>query len=708
MTVWRVLMLLAALLPVQVHAVEPLALLIADSISFDQATQKLVAAGNVQIIYDGNSLTAVSISYDAASDTITAEGPLVLTDSTGSTIFADMASLSADLQTGLIGGARLLLEEKFQIAAIEARRNSGRYTTLYKAVGSSCTVCFDRPVPMWQIRAKRIIHDSEEKRIYFEDARLDVFGLTVFGLPRLRIPDPSVARASGFLVPEFSSSDIYGYGLKLPYYHVIDGRSDVTLTPFLISNGSALLEAEYRLWLPGGEMLWEGSILPVDGMGTGPWRGFLAAEGSMALGSGFEGVFDIMATSDNAFLKQFDYSDEDRLTSSVGVVRYREDDYLEFGTVVFQNLRDDADNATIPLVLPEFFFRRHLPSDLIGGQLAVTANSYGLTRDSGRDVYRLGFGMDWRRNWTFSSGLLAGTFAQAEGNLYRVYDDPLYQTGETLTVLAPTAGVELRWPLSRQDGAALQVIEPIAQLVYTGSPGFNDEVPNEDSQQVEFDETNLFSISRYPGLDRFETGFRANLGVTYNRYSPDGWNLGLTAGRVFRADVESGFNDGSGLELQESDYVGALSLELPPNIRNINRVLFDTSFDFKRAESRLWMDYENYGLEAGFLHLSAEPNAAAPFPRNEVDGAGRYRFLPNWELVADFRYNITQDTPINAGAGLTFANECVRVDLSVSRSYTTSDNVPPGTSYGLTINLAGFGGSSEEIWPARQCRLEWN
>ena len=70
-------------------------------------------------------------------------------------------------------------------------------------------------------------------------------------------------------------------------------------------------------------------------------------------------------------------------------------------------------------------------------------------------------------------------------------------------------------------------LEPIAQVIYSDTIGESD-VPNNDSTLVEFDTTNLFSIDRFPGEDRVETGLRANVGLTYTRYDPAGWSLGAT------------------------------------------------------------------------------------------------------------------------------------------------------------------------------------
>ena len=77
-----------------------------------------------------------------------------------------------------------------------------------EVAATSCQVCgSDRP-PLWAIRAKRVVHDSEERQIYFDNAQLQVLGVPVFYIPRLRLPDPTLDRARGFLIPELKTSTL--------------------------------------------------------------------------------------------------------------------------------------------------------------------------------------------------------------------------------------------------------------------------------------------------------------------------------------------------------------------------------------------------------------------------------------------------------------------------------------------------------------------
>jgi LPS-assembly protein len=685
------------------------ATLLADEVTYDRESALLTASGNVEVLYEGRVLRAARVIYDERANEIRAEGPITITDPAGGVLIADAASLTPDLAAGLAQGARLLIADELQLAAAEVRRSGGRYTSLYRTVASTCTICAENPTPTWAIRAERVTQDQQARRIYFENARLEIMGLPVGWVPRLSIPEPGVERASGVLVPEFSQSDIYGFGFKLPYYQVLGPSADATVTPFVTSSGSLLIEGEYRRRMTNGGFDVSGMIALQDnlrqGLGSDPGRGALFADGEFRLDGGYVAAFDVSVASDDSFLQQYDYSDVDRLTSYAAVRRTRERSHLSVATIAFQSLREDEDTATVPFIFPQVFYRRLFDAPL-GGRFGVDMNALGVTRADGLDTARAGGAIDWSGSWTLPQGVLASATAAASFDVYRTWDDPsLPENAVGRTV--PAASVELRWPLLRSAGRAAHLIEPIAQVAWSEQLGADeDDIPNEDSQVVEFDDTNLFSLSRFPGIDRVETGLRANLGVSYTRFDPAGWSLGVTVGRVVRTEPDPDFTDGTGLAGRWSDFVGAVSLDFAWGLTLVNRSLFDTDLDFKRNEFAMAYDGERGDLRAAYVYLAADDSDALLGPQPEINEFAldaRFRFRPNWELRGLWRYDVEANENLRAGAGITYGNECAEFDLSVSRRYTSSFNVPPSTSIGFSVRLAGLGAPEERDWPERVC-----
>ena len=495
------------------------------------------------------------------------------------------------------------------MAAAEVRRTGGRYDTLYRTIASSCTICAENPTPTWALRASRITQDEVERRIYLENARLELLGVPVGFLPRLSIPAPGVERASGFLEPRFLQSDIYGFGIKTPYYRVLGPSADMTLTPFITTGGAALIEGEYRQRFTNGGFDFWGVFAVDDGLadGGGFGRGAFHTTGDYALPRGFVADFDLAAASDDSFLTQFDYSDTDQLTSFARIRRTRANEYIELGTIAFQSLTDVDESVDVPFILPRFSYRRlrGYPGD--EGRLGLSLNSLGVLRETGSNSFRAGGQLDWQRDLTLPHGILASGTAQALFDAYQVWDNPDIPDGLEVQA-APTLAGELRWPWARHTGSADHVIEPIVQVVYVRTLQDQDEIPNEDSRLPEFDETNLFAFNRFPGLDRLETGLRANMGISYTRQDPAGWSAGFTLGRILRADPVDEFASGTGLDGRWSDYVAAVSVDFAWGLTAINRSLFDDDFGFRRNEFALAYDGPFGALRAAYVYL-AENNS---------------------------------------------------------------------------------------------------
>ncbi|MFN3410518.1 MAG: LPS-assembly protein LptD, partial [Limisphaerales bacterium] len=171
------------------------------------------------VFFKGRRLKASRIVYDQATDRLEIIGPIVLTDESGDIlVLASQAELAADLSEGILSSARLVLNRQLQLAANRMMRVAGRYTALETVAASSCKVCEGDPTPLWEIRARRVLHDEVERQIYFDSAQFRLAGVPVFYIPRLRMPDPTLERATGFLMPKIRTTSDLGTGIKLPYF----------------------------------------------------------------------------------------------------------------------------------------------------------------------------------------------------------------------------------------------------------------------------------------------------------------------------------------------------------------------------------------------------------------------------------------------------------------------------------------------------------
>jgi LPS-assembly protein len=691
----------------------PPATLIADSIRFEQGSEIIRAEGGVEIFYDGARLRAASVLYDGAADTVQVTGPITLTEANGrSVVFADFAELSSDLRDGVLRSARLVLDRQLQIAATEIERSDGRYTQIYQGVASSCEVCFDNPVPLWEIRARRVIHDQLERQLYFDGASFRVMGMPIAYLPRLRLPDPTLERTTGLLTPSLRVNDDTGTHLQMPYFITLGDHADVTLTPWIGIGQTRTVELRYRHAFRNGEIEVNGA-LSRDDILPGETRGYILAYGQFDLPHDYTLDLAIEGVTDRGYLTTYGFPDTDLLESYLRVSRASRDEYIEIGATEYSSLRDGDDNDILPTrVLNAEITRRFVPGAM-GGIATVGIEAFGYHRMSdidstgipagtptGLDTARLSGFLDWRRDTVLPGGLLLAF----EGALYA----DIYNTrqGATLsgteTRVAPFAGLELRYPLARRStGGVTHLIEPVVQLAWSDVSG--GPVPVEDSRIVEFDEANLFALDRFPGQDQRETGLRANLGLGYTRTDPLGWSLGVAAGVVLREADLGQFTPGSGLDGVQSDFLLATHFTQGDRWRIINRALFDSSFDFTSNELSLAWATDRHGLETTYTWLAADIAEGRPLDMAEWAFDAEYEIDEGWLASANWRYDFVGNGPTRAGVAIAYANECVDMEFSVERRYTSSTTLTPATEVGLTVSLNGFGAQRAGRSHARSC-----
>ena len=134
----------------------------------------------------------------------------------------------------------------------------------YKTYASTCNICEQDRTPLWEIRAERIEHDENLKQIYFYRSQFRFLGVPVLYSPLLRLPDPSLKRAKGFLVPDIKYSKSSNIKIKMPYFLPLNKSSDVLLTPEINFNNSMDLGVKYRKLYKSSDLNVEGFVVTSD------------------------------------------------------------------------------------------------------------------------------------------------------------------------------------------------------------------------------------------------------------------------------------------------------------------------------------------------------------------------------------------------------------------------------------------------------------
>ena len=339
------------------------ALLVADQI-FITPDRKLVAEGNVEAYQGDVKLTAQSVTYDRETGELTLTGPIRIDQGGDSTLLADSAQLDSGIQNGLLTGARMVFDQQVQIASVQATRAAGRYTQFSKVAATSCHVCANGKPPLWQIRARKVTHDQVERQLYFEGAQFRILDVPVFYFPALRLPDPTLERATGFLVPSIRTTSQLGTGVQVPYFFKLGDHKDLTVTPYVSPNTNTL-DLRYRQAFKNGRIRLRGAYTR-DDIQPNKDRGYFFADGSFGLKNSYRLSFDIKATSDDAYLADYGLPDLDRLRSEIALERIKRDTAFRTSFIHYKTLRDSEEQDEIPSRVFDINYRKRYFPKAVG------------------------------------------------------------------------------------------------------------------------------------------------------------------------------------------------------------------------------------------------------------------------------------------------------------------------------------------------------
>ncbi|MGA9013206.1 MAG: LPS assembly protein LptD [Acetobacteraceae bacterium] len=686
----------------------------ADTVEYDRENSLVIAQGHVEAWQDDHVLRADRVTFDRNSGVSAAKGNVVLLEPDGQVLFADYAELTQDMKSGVLRDMRAILAENARMAANGARRTEGEINEMSKVVYSTCNLCAKDPTrpPLWQIRALSAVQDLEHKKIEFQDAVMEMYGVPVGYMPYFWTVDPSVKRASGLLIPSMGVSSHIGAFFAQPYYWVIDDQSDATFTPMITTEAGPQLSAEYRRRFNNGSFVVDGSLGYLDNS----VQGTIYTKGQFNLDDTWRWGFNIARASSPDYVRDFHIgagdlgSEPTLLTSQIYAEGFGQGSYSRFDVRFYQTLNEVVVSSELPLVLPRYQYSYFGQPDSWGGRFSLDAGAFNVVRSDGTNTRRANVTLNWSR-----------PFVGALGDLWKVtlhtdaiaYDASAFNEQPNFGPMSqvntaraqPQAALDFRWPFMRDSGAwGTQLIEPIAQIVVGPQVGNsqNTKYPNEDSLDLEFTDANLFGFNRYPGVDRLDGGVRANVALHGT------WYLGGTTfdgliGQSYRTTVDNQFSEASGLHDQVSDIVARASLA-PTSWLNLT---YRTRLDHKDLATRMadalaTVGVPKFSVNAGYIYTidnpytefdqPLPPPAGNAFytPRNEVTvGAssnwGKYR------LSAYARRDLQSSQMVAAGVDAVYEDECFILDFRFYRRYTSynGDNGATTALFQLTFKTIG-------------------
>lgn len=675
--------------------------LTADEMTYDQESKIVTARGRVEVDSQNRKLTADVLTYDQNTDIVTAVGNVVLVETTGEEMFADRMRVTGDLKDGIVHNVGLILTDSSRIVATGGRRSNATVIEMRKGIYSPCNLCEedpDRP-PLWQLKAVRVIHDKGTQTVQYRDAWLEVKGLPVFYTPFFQHPDPTVKRRSGFLTPSFENSEDLGQVFRVPYFWDMGPEKDLTLTPLITTLEASGIIADYRHRFRKGEFNFAGSgVYDFENTTVEPdddWRGHGRGNVKFHFNDTWRAGIEVDRATDDTYLRRYGFTADSTLTSRGFAEAFKGRNYFAANTYAFQSLDGSVDPDTEPLVLPMLDLNYVGRTGWLGGRPTLDANLLIMERAEGVNMRRLSVRPGWDLPFYDSLGSAYNLSLSLAMDGYHV--DELVRPGRTGDFngftgrIFPQAKFDWRYPLVRTRGTVDQVIEPIATAIYSLNGGNPNTIPNEDSQELELDDTNLFSGNRFSGLDRVEGGLRAGYGLKWGLYGRGGGSTSLLVGQVFRLRDDDTFGTGTGLTENLSDVVARVHVRPNSHLDMIYRTRFGND-DLSPDRNELSFSGGVPALRVGATYTFVSAQDSGGFAgREELNFSANSRINRFWRADLSGTRDLVENELRSLAVGLTYEDECVIVTTKATRSFFVDRDIEPTDTVFIRLTLKTLG-----------------
>ncbi|VVT02934.1 LPS-assembly protein LptD [Sphingomonas sp. EC-HK361] len=689
-------------------------------LEYDLNNDVVVASGEVRMFRQGQRLRADKVTWNRKTGKVFANGNIAVTNPEGDIAYGDSIELTDLLKDGVVDNMLVVLEQGGRLAAVKGTREEDGTINLNRAAYTPCDVTNSAGCPKeptWKITAVRVTYRPERQRVYYVGARFHLFGLPTIPLPKFSHPIGD-GNDSGLLSPQLRLTRVNGFEVAVPYYFGMGDNAGLTVTPHVYTNVLPMLQADYKALNELGALkvtAYATASRRSDDLNTltptateQAFRGYIDGVGRFQLTPEWSVSGSLRLVTDRTFLRRYDLSRDDRLRTNLTVERIDANSYLSIAGWAVQTLRVNDDQGMQPVALPEIDYRRRVPG-LAGGTLNLQLNSLALGRADGQDTQRAFASAQWdlRRITNWGQEVTLTAFGRADA----------YNTHDVLsTAVESYRGIEgfqgrligalaadVRWPFVGEAFGGTQRFTPRIQIV--AEPRIkNLEIPNEDSRAVDLDDSNLFSLNRFAGYDRWEDSSRVTYGAEWALDAP-GLSINSVVGQSYRlSERPSILPDGTGLSDRFSDIVGRVEVRFRDFVSLTHRFRLDKdNFAVRRNEIDATIGSRQTYALLGYLRLNRDITSVEDLQdREEARVAGRVQFAKFWSAFGSAVVDLTNRAedplsqsdgfqPIRHRVGVAYEDDCLTLGLTWKRDYQDTGDATRGNSYLLTLAFKNLG-----------------
>ena len=540
-------------------------------------------------------------------------------------------------------------------------------------------------------------------------------GLPIAYIPYLRMPDPSVNRARGFLVPEAVLTSNLASGLKLPYFIPLGLSSDILITPY-VSSKTKTLEYRYRKKFRKGELTVNGAFSD-DDLVKNDLRYFSQMVGNYQMGYGIDLNFNVGKVGDSSYLGDYVYSEESDFNSDISLkkVIVEKDQFFD-GDLSYLRETEQDKSLDEYYSLSGSYIKDISPVNL-PGKLRLSANlnsSVNVNDDNSfsRPPSSAQMGIDYNRQTSIGS-------LKFSNDIYGRYNSFVNSadSGTTNEEFSFQYGAStlISAPLYAKGKGKLRLLNP--KLLLSFNDQENDILGDYFIGTEELNWGNVFSGKKIRSLTESETGLSVSMGIERQVFWENGRHLELSfaASKIDNLTYTPGST--MGLEAQDLNYLGKFSYQTKnANTFGANALLSskghllqgDLRGNYSHKKLNLGLNYQTIDQaidtrlseDLRTMNFTSEYSLSDDF---QVNASGRYDL--NYSRMAQtsfgisfdlgsWEYNFTQEylkqDPDKFSMSAIFDDECTRLTFSFESRYQDIGSSEPVKSLMFRVQLKPF------------------
>ena len=578
-------------------------------------------------------------------------------------------------------------------------------TTVRKAIFTSCKKR-DGKCPPWSIKAKKITHDKNKKKLIYDHAVLNVYDKPVMYFPKFFHPDPSVERQTGFLKPQLNNSEILGSSLYMPYFYVISDSKDFTFKPTIFDSDIYMFQNEYRSVKKNSSLITDFSLTTGYKSSLSDKKNSIShlfSKYELDLNfSEFEKSnmnFFLEKVSNDTYLKIFDTNlmeteikplNPNVLNTGLNLTLDHEDYNFDMGINAYENLQVQKSSDRYQYILPYYNFSKSIVVNKIGN-LEFNSNGSNNLIETNNLESNIINNINYRVIDQISNKYgFKNNFGIYFKNLNTVAKNNIKYKSSPQVEIMNIFEVNSSLPLGKANSDSEYLLEP--KISFRFNPG---DMKNYKSTKRIINADNIFDINRLGITDSFEAGKSLTMGVNYKKTNLEDINKYFEAkiSTVLRDKNENFIPESSTINNKSSNIFGSLTYNVSENFKLDYDFIMDNNLEkFNLNSISSNFNYKNFSTEVKFIEERDKIGNT-----NSMENNFEYKWDENNYVSFNTRRNRTISLTEYYDLLYEYKNDCLTAGFKYKKTYYQDRDLKPKEDLLLTITFYPLTTYEQEI-----------